>query len=306
MILADPCRCEAARGKQKACIGSSSAASGSKSPRPRSPTRNWSRASTPGSTCENARRAASRRDAAAEIRHRVHRLCLRREEAPCAGAGRHSRPGAHGAAHSAARRRRALGRWPSSAWRRRGARSIMPGCEAADIDMVICAASHHQRPYPAIAIEIQNALGAKGAAFDMGLGCSSAAAGAACRLQSGADRRAAARAGRDARDHHRASQFPRPADAFHLRRRLDRDGRGALEEGETRPGRFEVVDTRSWTQFSNNIRTNFGFLLRAGQDDTSVDRHGRQHDQAGRQQGVQGSDGRRPPLHRRFPRRARA
>ena len=30
------------------------------------------------------------------------------------------------------------------------------------------------------------------------------------------------------------------------------------------------IDTRSWTQFSNNIRTNFGFLLRAGQDNTSV------------------------------------
>ena len=51
------------------------------------------------------------------------------------------------------------------------------GLEAADIDMVICAASHHQRPYPAIAIEIQDALGMQGAAFDMGLGCSSAAAG---------------------------------------------------------------------------------------------------------------------------------
>ena len=53
----------------------------------------------------------------------------------------------------------------------------MPGSQAADIDMVICAASHHQRPYPAIAIEIQHALGIEGAAFDMGLGCSSAAAG---------------------------------------------------------------------------------------------------------------------------------
>ena len=43
-----------------------------------------------------------------------------------------------------------------------------------------------------------------------------------------------------------------------------------LDEGRTLPGRFEIVDTRSWTQFSNNIRTNFGFLLRAGQDDTSA------------------------------------
>src|SRR3954464_5270869 len=39
------------------------------------------------------------------------------------------------------------------------------GLEAGDVDMVICAASHHQRPYPAIAIEIQDALGMQGAAF---------------------------------------------------------------------------------------------------------------------------------------------
>ena len=51
------------------------------------------------------------------------------------------------------------------------------GIEAADVDMVICAASHQQRPYPAIAIEIQKELGTSGAAFDMSLGCSSAAAG---------------------------------------------------------------------------------------------------------------------------------
>ena len=43
----------------------------------------------------------------------------------------------------------------------------------------------------------------------------------------------------------------------------------ALEEGEERAGRFEVIDTRTWTQFSNNIRTNFGFLNRAAQEDTS-------------------------------------
>ena len=31
-----------------------------------------------------------------------------------------------------------------------------------------------------------------------------------------------------------------------------------------------MVDTRGWTQFSNNIRTNFGFLLRAGLEDPSA------------------------------------
>ncbi|TIT55866.1 MAG: beta-ketoacyl-ACP synthase III, partial [Mesorhizobium sp.] len=50
------------------------------------------------------------------------------------------------------------------------------GIEASDIDLVICSSSHQQRPYPAIAIEMQEALGTRGAGFDMGLGCSSAAA----------------------------------------------------------------------------------------------------------------------------------
>src|SRR5690606_19845239 len=40
------------------------------------------------------------------------------------------------------------------------------GVTAADIDCVICAASNHERAYPAIAIEVQQALGIKGFAFD--------------------------------------------------------------------------------------------------------------------------------------------
>ena len=48
---------------------------------------------------------------------------------------------------------------------------------AADIDMVICAASNMQRPYPAMAVEIQGALGAGGYAFDMNVACSSATFG---------------------------------------------------------------------------------------------------------------------------------
>ena len=46
--------------------------------------------------------------------------------------------------------------------------------DAADIDMVLCAASNLQRPYPAMAVEIQGALGAGGYAFDMNVACSSA------------------------------------------------------------------------------------------------------------------------------------
>ena len=42
---------------------------------------------------------------------------------------------------------------------------------------MICAASNMQRPYPAMAIEIQNALGIPGFAFDMNVACSSATFG---------------------------------------------------------------------------------------------------------------------------------
>ncbi len=143
------------------------------------------------------------------------------------------------------------------------------GLNGADIDMVICAASHHQRPYPAIAIEIQNAIGAQGAAFDMALGCSSATAGlhvAANLVRSGAQRRVMVVTPElitghlDFRDRQTHFIFGDASTAIILER---------MEE-ERRPGRFEVVDTRGWTQFSNNIRTNFGFLLRDGLDDTSA------------------------------------
>ncbi|MBN8449039.1 MAG: beta-ketoacyl-ACP synthase III [Candidatus Accumulibacter sp.] len=49
------------------------------------------------------------------------------------------------------------------------------GRAASDVDAVICAASNMQRPYPAMAIEIQRALGiSQGYGFDMNVACSSA------------------------------------------------------------------------------------------------------------------------------------
>lgn len=45
---------------------------------------------------------------------------------------------------------------------------------AADIDLIICAASNMQRPYPALSIELQQLLGVAGYAFDMNVACSSA------------------------------------------------------------------------------------------------------------------------------------
>ena len=51
------------------------------------------------------------------------------------------------------------------------------GKTAADIDGVIVACSNLQRAYPAIAIEVQEALGIKGFGFDMNVACSSATFG---------------------------------------------------------------------------------------------------------------------------------
>jgi beta-ketodecanoyl-[acyl-carrier-protein] synthase len=144
------------------------------------------------------------------------------------------------------------------------------GIEPAAIDMVICAASHQQRPYPAVAIEIQKELGTSGSAVDMSLGCSSAAMGlhlATNLVRTGAQKRILVTTPeiisghlsyRDRQTHFifgdaSASMIVEP-----------------LAEGEVRPGRFEVVDTRTWTQFSNNIRSNFGFLNRAAQEDPTV------------------------------------
>ena len=57
------------------------------------------------------------------------------------------------------------------------------GRDPKDVDAVLCACSNLERPYPAIAIEIQNALGIEGFGFDMNVACSSATFG----IQTAAD-----------------------------------------------------------------------------------------------------------------------
>src|SRR5690606_15220189 len=57
------------------------------------------------------------------------------------------------------------------------------GRDPKDVGAVICAASNMQRAYPAMAIEIQEALGIEGFAFDMNVACSSATFG----IQTAAD-----------------------------------------------------------------------------------------------------------------------
>jgi beta-ketodecanoyl-[acyl-carrier-protein] synthase len=135
------------------------------------------------------------------------------------------------------------------------------GRTARDIDGVVCAASNMQRAYPAMAIEVQNALGIEGWAFDMNVACSSATFG----IEQATN---AVRAGNA-----RAVLMVNPEIcSAHLEWR-DRDchfifGDVAtavvVERGETAASkeRYEVLGTRLSTRFSNNIRNNLGFLNR--------------------------------------------
>ncbi len=141
--------------------------------------------------------------------------------------------------------------------------------EAADVDLVICASSHLQRMYPSIGIEIQQEIGAAGAAFDLSLGCSSAAGGlhtAFNLVRSGAHRRALVVTPElitphlNFRDRQTHFIFGDAATAILIE---------AVEEGAEPTGHFELIDTRNWTQFSNNIRSNFSYLNRVAEEDVS-------------------------------------
>jgi beta-ketodecanoyl-[acyl-carrier-protein] synthase len=135
------------------------------------------------------------------------------------------------------------------------------GRDAADVDAVLCAASNMQRPYPAMAIEIQQALGIEGFGFDMNVACSSATFG----IQTAADY---IRAGNT-----RSVLVVSPEiTSGHLNWR-DRDSHFIfgdvatavlVEDAAMAPAaHWDILGTRLKTVFSNNIRNNFGFLNRA-------------------------------------------
>jgi beta-ketodecanoyl-[acyl-carrier-protein] synthase len=152
------------------------------------------------------------------------------------------------------------------------------GVGAADVDLVICAASNMERAYPAIAVEIQQLLGAGGFAFDMNVACSSATFGiqtAADMIRAGSIRRALVvnpeicSAHLEWRDRDCHFIFGDVATATLLER----------DEGLVGP-HFKVLSTRCATQFSNNIRNNNGYLRRT--HDAMEDRRDMQFMQNGR------------------------
>jgi beta-ketodecanoyl-[acyl-carrier-protein] synthase len=135
------------------------------------------------------------------------------------------------------------------------------GRDAADVDAVLCAASNMQRAYPAMAIEIQHALGIDGFGFDMNVACSSATFG----IQTAADYIRAGNA--------RSVLVVSPEiTSGHLNWR-DRDSHFIfgdvatavlVEDAAIAPAaHWDILGTKLKTVFSNNIRNNFGFLNRA-------------------------------------------
>ena len=136
---------------------------------------------------------------------------------------------------------------------------------AVDVDAVILGCSAMQRPYPAIAVEVQNALGIEGFAFDLNVACSSATFA----IQTAADC--------VSRGHARAVLVVDPEICTgHLNFR-DRNSHfifgdactAVVIENQqycTADKRFTVLGTKLQTQFSTNIRNNFGFLNRAYQN----------------------------------------
>jgi len=128
------------------------------------------------------------------------------------------------------------------------------------IGAVLCAASNMQRAYPAMAIEVQAALGLGGFAFDMNVACSSATFG----IKTAVDYVAAGSLD--------AVLVVNPEICSgHLNFR-DRDSHfifgdvataAIVERGDQAQGGWDILGTRLKTRFSNNIRNNSGFLNRA-------------------------------------------
>jgi beta-ketodecanoyl-[acyl-carrier-protein] synthase len=134
--------------------------------------------------------------------------------------------------------------------------------KAADIDAVIVSCAYTQRAYPAIAIEVQDELGIEGFGFDMLVACSAATFAL-----------------------HRAYEMVRSGTARAVMvinpelvspqiNFCDRDSHFIfgdvataviVERSDTANSAsvFDILGTQAQTVYSNNIRSNFGYMSRA-------------------------------------------
>ena len=136
----------------------------------------------------------------------------------------------------------------------------------ADIDAVIVSCAYTQRYYPAIAIEVQQALGIRGFGFDMLVACSSAtfalqrayemilATTAGCVLVINPELTSPQNNFRD-RDSHFI--FGDVATAT------------IIEDAATcnSTHSYDILSTQAETAYSNNIRSNIGYMINANNDD---------------------------------------
>ena len=135
----------------------------------------------------------------------------------------------------------------------------------SDVDAVIVGCSNLQRAYPAVAVEIQDALGAGGWGYDMNVACSSATfsvQAAVDALRNGSAKCVvvvnpeitSGHNNFELRDFHFI--FGDACTALVLERTDEAvaDGLGDIAH------HWEVLGTKLATQFSNNIRNDFGFL----------------------------------------------
>ena len=146
------------------------------------------------------------------------------------------------------------------------------GKTPADIDMVIVSCAYTERSYPAIAIEVQGALGIVGFGFDMLVACSAATFA----LQRAYDALTAGSA--------HGVLVINPELTSPQVNYCDRDSHFifgdvatavVLEDESTcvSPHSYRILGTKAVTQYSNNIRSNFGYVGRAeGGDPYDADR----------------------------------
>lgn len=138
--------------------------------------------------------------------------------------------------------------------------------QPSDIDAVIVSCAYTERSYPAIAIEVQAALGIDGFGFDMLVACSAATFA----MQRAYEMIKAGTA--------KAVLVINPELTSPQVNYRDRDGHFifgdvatavVIESAETCSSAhsYEILGTKAVTQFSSNIRSNFGYLSHAFDDD---------------------------------------
>ncbi|MCH8256528.1 MAG: beta-ketoacyl-ACP synthase III [Proteobacteria bacterium] len=134
--------------------------------------------------------------------------------------------------------------------------------EASQVDAVIVSCAYTERPYPAIAIEVQDALGIEGFGFDMLVACSAAtfalqrafemisAGTAKCVLVINPELTSPQVNSRDRDSHFIFGDISTAT---------------VVESDETCNSKhsYEILGTKAVTSFSNNIRSNFGYITYA-------------------------------------------